>query len=53
MKNEINWKKVDPAYELRIRQAVEQYFGRKKQPKRTAAPLRPKQGQKGTTGWLF
>ena len=49
----IDWNKTDPAYELRIKQAIEQYFGRKRPPKRTVRPSVPKQGPVGSKGWLF
>ena len=49
----IDWTRTDPAYEQRIKRAIEQYFGRKPQPKRTARPSGAKQGPVGSKGWLF
>lgn len=48
----INWKAVDAGYEERIKRAIEQFFGRKKHPKRTA-PSEDKQARPHTEGRLF
>lgn len=49
----INRKTVDAGYKERIQEAIRQYFGRKKQPKRTAGPSDHEQGQRGKQGRLF
>ncbi len=53
-KTKINWNKTaDPAYEARIKAAIEQYFGRKRPPKRTAPPSVRKQGRSVAKGGFF